>query len=107
MKATFTPGPWVWAMDHSNRHTTLRRSGSGVGDVVADPQADISDYGLSVNPWTDVSDADAALIASAPALLEALKEARAELEAYELELTGEGYNNLRINAAISQALGGE
>lgn len=71
MAEQYTAGPWVWTMDRSNQYTTLRQSGSG--DVVADLQADISDYGLSVNPWVDVSEADAALICAAPALVEALR----------------------------------
>ena len=66
-----TKGPWVWALDRQNQPECLRQSGSG--DVVANAQADISDYGLSVNPWIDVSEQDARLIAAAPDLLEALR----------------------------------
>jgi hypothetical protein len=69
-----TPGPWFWAEDSRGNRTNLMRSGSG--DYVATPQADIGDYGLSVDRWTDASDADASLIAAAPELLEALKEAQ-------------------------------
>ena len=69
--AKHTPGPWFWALDKHGQATSLRRSGSG--DCVVSPQADVGDYGLSVNPWNDVSEADACLIAAAPALLEALQ----------------------------------
>ena len=48
---------------------------------------------------------DAALIAAAPALLEALEDARAQLEEYERERTGEHFNDTRINAAIAAAKG--
>lgn len=34
-------------------------------------------------------------------LLEVLAEANAELACYEFDATGESYNNLRINAALS------
>lgn len=37
------------------------------------------------------------------AMLEALKEARHQLEEYELERSGETYNSPQINAAITQA----
>lgn len=47
--------------------------------------------------------ANAHLISAAPELLEALIEARSQLEAYESERTGEHYNNLQINAAIAKA----
>lgn len=66
-----TPGPWFWALDNSDRCTSLMRSGSG--DYVICPQADVSDYGLSVSPWNDLSEEDAHLIAAAPELLAALR----------------------------------
>uniref|UniRef100_A0A6M3LN85 Uncharacterized protein n=1 Tax=viral metagenome TaxID=1070528 RepID=A0A6M3LN85_9ZZZZ len=44
-------------------------------------------------------------VAAFPDLLEALKEARSQLEAYELERSGEAYNSLQINAAIALATG--
>ena len=49
--------------------------------------------------------ANAHLIAAAPDLLEALEDARAQLEAYEEELSGEHFNDTRINAAIAKAKG--
>ena len=67
-----TPGPWFWALDRQNQPTSLMQSGPG--NYVICPQADISDYGLSVNPWNDVSEADARLIAAAPELLDAAVE---------------------------------
>lgn len=76
----FTPGPWEWALDRQGQHTSLRQSGSG--DSVVHPQVDISNYGMSVNEWNDVSDADARLIAAAPELLEALRPFAALAEAF-------------------------
>lgn len=73
MSPAFTPGPWFWAMDSRNQPTALMRSGTG--DYVITPQADVGDYGLSVDPWNDVSEADAALIATAPDLLAAAVQA--------------------------------
>jgi len=69
--AGHTPGPWFWAVDSSNQHTALMRSGTG--GYIATAQADISDYGLRVDPWIDLSEVDACLIAAAPDLLKALK----------------------------------
>ena len=36
-------------------------------------------------------------------LLEALEHAREQLEYYELDLNGDSYNDLKINAAIAKA----
>ena len=77
-EAKHTPGPWFWALDRQDQRTSLMRSGSG--DYVVCPQADVENYGLSVNPWNDVSDEDARLIAAAPDLLEALRSAWALME---------------------------
>lgn len=62
-----TPGPWFWTEKHGQA-VALMAAG---GKWVADPQCDISDYGLRSFHWTDVSKDDAALIAAAPDLLEA------------------------------------
>lgn len=79
----YTPGPWMWEADGREQRTALRSSN---GDCVIYAQADISGYTPSVDPWTDVSDADARLIAAAPDLLEALRaadEALAQVTAFE------------------------
>lgn len=52
-------------------------------------------------------EADARLIAAAPDLLEALIDARKQLEDYERSLNGEGYNSPSINAAIAKAITAE
>lgn len=71
--AEHTKGEWFWTEDKWGQLTSLRCSGSG--DVVLDAQADTGDYGLSVRPYIDISEANARLTAAAPELLEALKEA--------------------------------
>jgi hypothetical protein len=72
MTATHTPGPWFWTQDRSGYPTSLRRSGSG--EVVIQP-----DNTPGEHAWVDVSEADAALIAAAPDLLEALTALRDEV----------------------------
>lgn len=116
MEAKFTPGPWVWTMDQFGQDAALRQSGSG--SVVAHPQADALGLGLGVNLWVDVSEANARLIAAAPALVEALKEAQSVLammvepgaiqqttviNAYAAAKAAEA----KARRALSQALGGE
>jgi hypothetical protein len=49
--------------------------------------------------------ANARLIAAAPELLEALIDARKQLQDYEEALNGEDYNSPSINAAIAKATG--
>lgn len=123
-----TPGPWFWALDHNKQPTSLMRS--GVGDYVVCPQADIGDYGLSVNPWNDVSDADAkyietvvpetvlALISRIRLLEEEKAASRQALLAAKREMwsaarhewTLDDFNNWaviqQINAALRSAGGG-
>lgn len=79
-----TARDWFWAQDASGQNTALRERGSG--DVILHPQADIGDYGLSVNCWTDVSDDHARLIAAAPDMLEAL-EAQESASEYAAQLS--------------------
>ena len=91
-----TPGPW---------HYEVRPGHSaGLRYVVTNDTIDriavISERGGAEWP-----EANARLIAAAPALLEALEDARAQLEEYERERTGEQFNNTRINAAIAAAKG--
>lgn len=81
MSGKFTPPPWIWTEDRYGQRLALRRSGSG--DVVLDPQADVSDFGLRTERWIDVSDEDARLIASAPAMHAALEKAEAALRAVD------------------------
>jgi hypothetical protein len=99
----YTPRPWFWARDKDNQPTSLMRSGSG--DYVICPQSDISDYGLSVHSWNDVSDADALLIEAAPDLLKALTALRDELSGVD-----QWWGKLReaadaADAAIAKATG--
>ena len=63
------------------------------------------EYWSSANGDQKQIEANARLIAAAPDLLEALKEAREMLEWYETALTQEDFNSPKINAAISKATG--
>lgn len=91
-----TRGPWVWADGYEGLF--------GLG-----PENEVLHYadyeGMWIAEWSERGVANARLIAAAPDLLHELIKARAELEAYELEATGEGYNNPALNAAISKATG--
>ena len=73
-----TPGDRFWARDASNQATSLMTSGAG--EYVLSPQADVGDYGLSVNPYNDAEEADLAFIAAAnPATILALLSANREM----------------------------
>jgi len=100
MTAQHTPAPWFWALDGKDQPTSLMRSGTG--DYVASPQADIGDYGLSVDRWIDVSEADALLIAAAPELLAALTEIIGAYSFYFKESNPWGD---KARAAIAKATG--
>lgn len=60
----------------------------------------IASFGTS-----DEDRANANLIAAAPELYEALVEAIDELECYEVDASGELYNNPRFNAILAKARG--
>jgi hypothetical protein len=73
-----TPGPWVWLeRDHEAQYLYSAREPAG--GWVLNPQADVGDYGLSVNKWVDVSQADARLIAAAPDLLAVARQCQGAL----------------------------
>ncbi|WP_261229630.1 hypothetical protein [Serratia entomophila] len=86
-----TPGPWV-ATVRNNNDLMTQFYGVLIGSVCVDIP-------------TDSPKIDARLIAAAPELLDALINARKELEGYEQELAGEAYSNPVINAVINKALG--
>jgi hypothetical protein len=98
--AGHTAGPWFWAVDRNDQPTSLRQSGSG--DCVINAQADISNYGLSVDPWMDVSEQDARLIAAAPDLLEALKAITEEVCDYA-RINNLGDPELKHNVRLARA----
>ena len=102
-----TPGPWVWR----NKSGTLHRVGEApyaYGDIVLAP-----DYEYDSGVDTKVSDADAALIAAAPDLLQSLREisdmfmARPDMIKALEPLRGFAENAVfeRAAAAISKAEG--
>ncbi len=70
----------------------------------------MGDYGLSVDPWNDVSEADARLIAAAPALYEALKDMREGwryIREHHGDLYGVGWDRAEqaADAALAAATG--
>lgn len=96
MSAGHTPGPhWVGGSIYDGYAACV------VGQVAVDGAADRETRTLAQVR----SLPDATLYAAAPDLLEALLEARTQLEGYEEERIGERYNDVRINAAIAKATG--
>jgi hypothetical protein len=94
--ATHTPTPWALNLNWVGH----------VYDVAGPDYQPICMVALDEHHH-DVRLANAAFIVKAvnahEALVEALEDARLELEAYELAATGEGYNNLAINFALELA----
>lgn len=69
-----TPERWYWTETSGNCPQMLMRSlNGGAPDYVLIPQVDLSDYGLSLNPWVDISKKDQRLIEATPLLLMALR----------------------------------
>lgn len=105
-----TPGPWhaehQCIFDEGPPLPTMIRSSHGNGTVVDINGGLVPDH-LDDTISFDEIFANAYLIAAAPELLEALIDARRQLEQYEMERTGEHYNNTDINAAIAKATGGD
>ena len=105
----YTPGPWRYAAKSNIGNCVEGQSGNILYDLddgyrtVATVQSCLSSD-LFVDERKNLA-ANIALISAAPDLLEALIEARAELEAYEADATGERYNNPTLNAAIAKAIG--
>lgn len=111
--AKHTPGPWTWAYCHDGDHAFLK----GDGLYVASPESTSGDA-----TWIDISEANARLIAAAPALLafaraheawEALLIARGNWntpsgnpqfsdEIYDAFITLQGARNAVIAQATSQ-----
>lgn len=99
-KATYTPGPWTALWSKYDEGVVIVQAGMPSMRVLArfDGDGDGPD---------EQSLADARLIAAAPDMLAALKAAREELEQYEQDATGEGYNNPQLNDVISRAEGSQ
>lgn len=101
-----TPGPWH-VVDGGRHWNNPEIKNFRIRDGIT------SEHGYDV-AWSEAGElvvehvyeeADARLIAAAPDLLDALFDARKQLEAYEEALNGEGYNSPRINAALAKATG--
>lgn len=86
---TFTPGPWMVDIDHSTNEPEFIRAFSN------DEMFDIADMGCDE---TGNAAANARLIAAAPTLLDALREAVEIIE-------GTGLDASRQRRAIEKALG--
>lgn len=69
METKHTPGPWEWVKG-SDGIAFLK----GGGLYVLSPEFSADDERVHVDTWLDVSDANAALIAAAPELLDCLHE---------------------------------
>jgi len=102
-----TPGPWVVVIDDDGNPL------SGRPGVFSSDELDcgivhwdgfVQPYWRSARGDKEIH-ANARLIAAAPDMLEALISARTELEAYELDASGEGYNNPTLNDIIARATG--
>lgn len=105
-----TPERWFWTETSDDRPQMLMRSLSGgAPDYVLTPQADLSDYGLSLNPWVEISAKDQRLIEATPLLLNALRDAIPALEhvcEYADDIDGTGRKRLdAARAAIAAATG--
>lgn len=105
-KVSHTPGPWlldgnvIYALDETK--TTNRFSAQVQGGYV---RRDTRGRGNDVRtPYPEIA-ANFRVMRAAPEMLEALIDARRELEEYELERSGEAYNNPALNAAIAKATG--
>jgi hypothetical protein len=105
MTTKYTPGPWEW-LGGKYELTALRHCHpDGGGNYVIWPEAEVSDYGLSVTVTLDVSPADARLIAAAPELVEALRDAANRIDdMIECDAPGLAWSEARKSAARSRAL---
>lgn len=95
-----TPGPWSWVKRDGEFAYLRYEHPEGGGEYVLSPESEQSDYGLSSRETVDVSEANAALIAAAPEMFEALKAVLADDEFCEL-LTAEREQQAR--AALAKA----
>ena len=94
----FTPGPWSYDQESMEISTPLR---AGMSEIA------IVETGWA-EPFESEQQANAALIAAAPALYEALKDLLADIENYQTINLLNGYNNVsQINARAALALVGE
>lgn len=76
MVAGHTPGPWAWRWKSGSLHRVTHGPSAVYGDTVL-----ASCFSYATGTETQVGSADAALIAAAPDLLEALKSTTAALAA--------------------------
>ncbi|EQA5722295.1 hypothetical protein ACX4ER_003920 [Cronobacter dublinensis] len=101
MKGNFTPGPWEWWT--SNSFLRLSSQATGKDGGVIDSYA-MSDGNTSLS----VSNADMALIAAAPDLLEALQLSVKAMQEGRLVSYPEWYGTInKARAAIAKAIGEE
>lgn len=96
-----TPGPWKYG-PRINNFIDIEHSQRDVKGAITLSLCRVQ----ARQSWINEAKANAFLIAAAPELLEALIEARKELELYAKD-DGEYYNNPKLNDAIAKATGGE
>ena len=93
-----TPGPWVWAT--SNSWSRLMRVGGKDGGILCPV---VHQY--DAHPDLSIpNEADARLIAAAPEMLEALKEA---VEVFQIEVPFGSRTIAQMRAAIAKAEGAQ
>lgn len=93
MNTAHTPGPWVWEFDAGHKQQTLVAGGEAV--ILHLDRRDRNTVGVNAP--------DAALIAVAPEMLEALKNLADAVEYWGFDRT---ISTIDARAAIAKATGG-
>ncbi|MAZ17856.1 MAG: hypothetical protein CL535_16190 [Ahrensia sp.] len=108
----WTPGPWFVEQSTSREWSGFRIHSASETydfDAMKVPQSiAITTQNYDGTTYATIKgrqEANAHLIAAAPELYAALVEAIDELEAYEVDASGELYNNPRFNAILAKARG--
>jgi hypothetical protein len=106
MNTQHTPGPWqIWAADDSVIDVAV---GPSIGGVAVCQIVTSNGIGIHTAEATERGAANAALIAAAPDLLEALEEMVKAFNVYAPKSVGGEYNCvIDARAAIAKAAGGQ
>ena len=106
MSAGHTPGPWTYESDHTHRQFNIRMLGHLIGTRHICTVNDLPPHVLA-NRDQSTAEANARLIAAAPAMLAALDRAEAFISGFEDDDTQEGVTEMlaAIRAALANARG--